>query len=161
MLGKIEGKRRRGRQRMRWLLDSITDSMDMNLSKLFEIVEDWGVWKAVVHWVSMRQTWLSNRKTTRGVRIIFFPDIWSWPPSSWHRSPKSLGISWVVRASFVLMRWLLVGSWIDWLWGPGHKKDYVMIKSLETFSLTTHPLGKGGRLEIELMINYAYVMNPS
>ena len=50
MLGKIEGKRRREWQRMRWL-DSITDSMDMNLSKLQEIVEDRRSWCAVVHWV--------------------------------------------------------------------------------------------------------------
>ena len=48
MLGKIEGKRRRERQRMRWL-DSITDSMDMNLSKPREIVKDRGAWRAVVH----------------------------------------------------------------------------------------------------------------
>ena len=48
MLGKIEGKRRRGQQRMRWL-DSITDSMDMNLSKLLKTVEDRGAWRAAVH----------------------------------------------------------------------------------------------------------------
>ena len=51
MLGKIEGKRRRGQQRMRWL-DSITDSMDVNLSKLWEIVEDRGSWHAIVHRVA-------------------------------------------------------------------------------------------------------------
>ena len=51
MLGKIEGKRRRGCQRMRWL-DSITDSMDMNLSKLWEIVKDWDVWCSVIHGVA-------------------------------------------------------------------------------------------------------------
>ena len=51
MLGKIEGKRRRGWQRMRWL-DSITDPMDRNLSKLQEIVEDRGVWHAAVHGVT-------------------------------------------------------------------------------------------------------------
>ena len=59
MLGKTEGKRRRGRQRMRWL-DSITDSVDMNLSKLWEIVKDRGAWRAAVHGVSKRQTRLSN-----------------------------------------------------------------------------------------------------
>ena len=51
MLGRIEGKRRRGQQRMRWL-DSITDSVDMNLSKLQEIVEDRGAWHAIVHRVA-------------------------------------------------------------------------------------------------------------
>ena len=55
MLGKIEGKKRRGQQRMRWL-DSITDSMDMNLSKLWEIVEDRGVWHAAGHGVAKNQT---------------------------------------------------------------------------------------------------------
>ena len=58
MLGNAEGKRRRGQQRMR-LLDNITNSMDMNLSKLWEIVEDSGVFCAVVHGVTKSQTWLS------------------------------------------------------------------------------------------------------
>ena len=59
MLGKTEGRRRRGQQRMR-RLDGIIDSMDMNSSKLWEIVKDREVWRAVVHGVAKSQTRLSD-----------------------------------------------------------------------------------------------------
>ena len=62
MLGKIEGKRRRGWQRMRWL-DSITDSVDMSLSKLQETVKDREAWRIAFHGVSENKTQLNNNKS--------------------------------------------------------------------------------------------------
>ena len=71
MLGKIEGGRRRGRQRVRWL-DAITDSMEMNLSKLWAIVKDREAWRAVAPEVAKSQTWLSDW-TTKGPRNQLLP----------------------------------------------------------------------------------------
>ena len=69
MLGKTEGRKRRGRQRMRWL-DGITDSTDMSLNKLQEMVKDREPWRAAVHGVTKRRTRLSD-STTKTKRSLW------------------------------------------------------------------------------------------
>ena len=89
MLRKIEGKRRNGRHGRRWL-DSITDSMDMNMSKLREIVEDREAWRVAVHEVTKSWTWLSKWTTTiysstdDGIwSLLAVKSLWNWWTTLW------------------------------------------------------------------------------
>ena len=98
ILGNIEGKRKRGQQSMRWL-DGTTESMDMSLSKLQEIVEDRGAWRATVHGIAKNWTWLSDRRRR-------------WDLCEWHtlftKSLVLLPKSWCILCIYIYIFFFLI-----------------------------------------------------
>ena len=135
-LGGIGG-RRRGWQRMRWLV-GITDSMDMNLSELQELVMDWEAWRAVIHGVTKNRTWLSDWTELNQLELYFHLNYKEWESNrdhlkvkkfttsslSWKKFPKdklqeeekNITTRKVSQCSSVAQLCLFVTSWIAALW---------------------------------------------
>ena len=119
MLGKIEGRRKRGQQRMKWLDNSIIDSMDMNLKKLQEMVKDIEALCAAVHDVTNSQTWLSNWTTTtkRKMNVLLIEQLFTHISFSLVISGMSGDVIWSLLhvCNYGLMSWRRAPGCYSWL----------------------------------------------